>query len=232
MTKIVLDHGDHGHFLTMALNVLVDKASIITDQAIFDFWRNNQTKNSFMFDWEYKHLFVEKDYRSKNFIWIVRDDPVLWAYNLCTRAVLPTQKNFSTYKKGITIDEFESNPWKWAPYCGLTSTSAYAKIKRKSNGSVHKKSFRSWYRQFIFNEHWLMQSVPDTAITFNMTSFYDLNLFISSLKKIEAVLHLNFNWHKAEKLYNGLHDTLSYDKRMAHDNPTILLETYKMSGIN
>lgn len=229
MVTVFLDHGDHGHFLTMTLNTLLGDAEEITEQAIFDFWQQRQNKDSFRIRSQYKHLFVPQDYKDRKFIWIVRDDPVLWAYNLCTRAVLGRLANFAEFKKGITIHKFEKDPWKWAPNCDITGLTALDQIKKKPNGDIHKKSFKSWYRKFIFNEYWLKQKTPKGAVVFNMSSFYDLNLFQDSLQTIGSKLNVTFNLHKAESLYKILHKTLSYDKHTAHNDPTVLLETYQMA---
>lgn len=231
MTTIFADHGDHGYFLTMALNVLVGKSEIKSDQAIFDFWRGEISPKKFPFEIKYKHDFMKKQFLNRKFIWITRDDPILWAYNLCTRAVLSRVENFHDYKKGIDIKEFENNPWKWAPNCDITGLTKLYKIRKKDDGSINKKSLRAWYREYIFNEHWLTQKTPKRATPFLISNFYHIEKFSNNLMKIQNELNVDFDWNKVEVLYNVLHSTLSYTDESAHTTPTALLETFQQLEI-
>jgi len=228
---IFADHGDHGNFLTMVLNVLTQQTDAVDNIAIFDYWQRYTQPKNFAFRFEFKVNFSQKDFNiaSKKFIWMVRNDPLLWAYNICTRSILsqlPKDKNLANFTKGITIQEFENNPWEWARGSEIIGTKALNRIKKNADGSPDKESFKRWYKKSLLVPKWFQEPTPSNAIPFAIKDLHSLDFFHTALQKIESELNLDFDWPVADKLYQTLHNTLTYDIDTVYSQPTVLLEAY------
>lgn len=228
---VFADHGDHGNFLTMALNVLTQQTDAVNNIAIFDYWQRYTHPKNFAFRFEFKVNFSYNhfDASNKKFIWIVRNDSLLWAYNICTRSILsqlPKDKNLDDFSKGITIQEFENNPWEWARGSEIIGTKALNRIKKNADGSPDKESLKSWYKKSLLVPKWFQEPTPSNAIPFAIKDLHRLDFFLTALKKIESKLNLKFNWIAAEKLYQTLHNTLTYNINTVYKQPTVLLEAY------
>ena len=229
MITIYNDHGEHGFFLTMALNVLVGKSEIQRHVPIFDFWRNKEWQH---LDFRSNPKFRGIEENLNGGIWLVKDKPMLWAYNVCTRGVISRERFFAHYKKGIDIQEFEMHPWRWAPICDLLKDSPYLSIKKQGDGTANYRSLRRWYRNHLLNEYMLQRKTPKNCLPFPISCFHNKVEFINQLQKVEKYSNKNFNYDKVNPLYEALHNTLSYTDQSAHNNTTQLLKVFKTLDID
>lgn len=223
---VFADHGDHGNFLTMALNVLVGDTTMPQSMPIFDFWTKEYKKFSFIQAYKMSYSI-----RYHPMIWIERNDPMLWAYNICTRAILSKRKDLSSFAKGITIHEFENDPWKWGSGSDITRSSI-RRIKKNPDGSVNRDSLKKWYKKLLLSKIWFENVTPPHAITIGLKDFYNFDSFLQSIMEIERQLEMKFAMYYVEHLYTLLQGTMQYDIDSVYTTPCVLLDTYDTEGIS
>lgn len=230
--KVVIfaNHGDHGHFLHMALSVLIGEAEIYYNDPIFDFWTAKKSDTEIAkLTFQRRHKTQVNDKKLENYqsIWIERDKPLLYAYNLLTRGILgktDLQKN----KKSIDILDFEKYPYKFCNGSDQTRYTNFGKIKIKQNGIVSKKDLKRWYRETVLSDFETLdlRLRPKNYFSFPISSFYNQDNWQKSLFNLEKYLNLDFSWKNANKLFNLLEEKLTYNIESVYSNNTALLDTY------